>query len=197
MSSKTVMVIVLGSALLALLFGLYFWSLDAPGEPMSSASAVGDDPVRPEIATETQETETVVVAPLTDEKPHGEEGRHPVDLDKIREELPDNLYWMLGVPTENEAILERRKRWKDHDATLKGRVTSGTAAREEIDEYFARRERMSRDFVTFATRVLERYGDELPEQELGLYGLSVRMHVTRLEELPKERVRAYEFLALQ
>ncbi|MEO1171484.1 MAG: hypothetical protein AAFX94_05445, partial [Myxococcota bacterium] len=103
----------------------------------------------------------------------------------------------LGAPTEDADTLERRKRWKEHNATLKGRIVSGTASDEQIEEYFLRREQMSQDFVAFATRVLEEYGEALPEEELGLYGLSVRMHTTRLEGLPAEKERAYARKALQ
>jgi hypothetical protein len=34
--------------------------------------------------------------------------------------------------------------------------------------------------------VLADYGDELPEQERGLYELSIHMHRTRLLELPRQ-----------
>src|SRR5687768_1738665 len=33
---------------------------------------------------------------------------YPVDLDRLRERLPDNLYWQLGAPTDDKNILAQR-----------------------------------------------------------------------------------------
>ncbi|NPC81181.1 hypothetical protein HPC49_23500, partial [Pyxidicoccus fallax] len=109
---------------------------------------------------------------------------HPVDLASLREKLPDNLYWELGAPTKDPEVLKRReddaKRWND----LYGKVLSGSATEEEVRRYYEHRRRVSEDFITFAGAVLTEYGDRLPEQERGLYELSINMHRTRLAELP-------------
>ncbi|QRK14170.1 hypothetical protein JQX13_49380 [Archangium violaceum] len=112
--------------------------------------------------------------------------RHPVDLAKLRERLPDNLYWELSAPTKDPQVLQKRAeeglRWNE----LYGKVQSNTASEEEIHQYYEHRRRVSEDAIAFASQVLQEYGDQLPEQERGLYELSIRMHRTRLDELPRQ-----------
>lgn len=111
---------------------------------------------------------------------------HPVDLTALREQLPDNLYWSMGVPTKDPDLLRWREEQERHWYGLNGKVLSNTATEEEIQTYYAHRRRVSEDFMRFATAVLGAYGDRLPETERGLYELSLRMHRTRLEELPRQ-----------
>ncbi|HYO70887.1 MAG TPA: hypothetical protein VEU33_32885 [Archangium sp.] len=112
--------------------------------------------------------------------------RHPVDLEKLRALLPGNLYWEMGVPTKDPEVLRKRdeegRRWNE----LYGKVQSNTATEQEIHQYYEHRRKVSEDSIAFATAVLEQYGAQLPEQEQGLYALSIRMHRTRLEELPRQ-----------
>ncbi|WP_375766251.1 hypothetical protein NR798_31735 [Archangium gephyra] len=112
--------------------------------------------------------------------------RHPVDLEKLRTLLPGNLYWEMGVPTKDPEVLRKRdeegRRWNE----LYGKVQSNTATEQEIHQYYEHRRKVSEDSIAFASMVLEQYGAELPEQEQGLYALSIRMHRTRLEELPRQ-----------
>ncbi|MFP2934780.1 hypothetical protein ACLESO_58675, partial [Pyxidicoccus sp. 3LG] len=109
---------------------------------------------------------------------------HPVDLETLRAKLPDNLYWELAAPTKDPEVLQRRdedtRRWND----AYGKVLSGEATEEEVRQYYAHRREVSEDMVAFASAVLAEYGDRLPEQERGLYELSINMHRTRLKELP-------------
>jgi len=111
--------------------------------------------------------------------------RHPVDLEKLRELLPNNLYWETSVPTMDPEVLRKReeegRRWNE----LYGKVQSNTATEQEIHQYYEHRRKVSEDSIAFASKVLEQYGAQLPEQEQGLYALSIRMHRTRLEELPR------------
>lgn len=112
--------------------------------------------------------------------------RHPVDLEKLRELLPGNRYWEMGVPTKDAEVLREReeegRRWNE----LYGKVQSNTATEQEIHQYYEHRREVSEDAIAFASLVLEQYGSQLPEQEQGLYALSIRMHRTRLEELPRQ-----------
>lgn len=115
---------------------------------------------------------------------------HPVDLKALREKLPDNLYWTLAAPTQDPEVLRQReveeKRWND----VYGKVLSGEATEEEVHGYYAHRRQVSEDMMTFASTVLADYGNALPEQERGLYELSVDMHRTRLSELPRQEQEA-------
>ncbi|QSQ24193.1 hypothetical protein JY651_04265 [Pyxidicoccus parkwayensis] len=116
---------------------------------------------------------------------------HPVDLKALRAKLPDNLYWTVAAPTEDPQVLKQRdedsRRWND----VYGKVLSGTATEEEIRQYYSHRRQVSEDMMAFANTVLADYGDRLPEQERGLYELSVDMHRTRLAELPRQEQEAF------
>ncbi len=150
---------------------------DAPPSRLSPGTAIAiglDAGVPPEPGSDT---------PPATQAP----GKHPVDLARLRERLPDNLYWELGVPTKDPRVLQQRaeegQRWNE----LYGKVLSNTASEEEIHRYYDHRRRVSEDFIAFASLVLQEYGPQLPEQERGLYELSIQMHRTRLAELPRQR----------
>lgn len=130
---------------------------------------------------------------VTNEAP----ARHPVDLDELRELLPDNLYWETSVPTKDEEVLRKREEEARRWNVLFGKVQSNTATEEEIHQYFEHRRRVSEDAIAFASTVLERYGAQLPEQEQGLYALSIRMHRTRLDELPRQQEEALDRKRIQ
>lgn len=112
---------------------------------------------------------------------------YPVDVEHLRARLPGNLYWELGVPTRDPQQLRRRAEEEQRWNELFGKIQSNTASEEEIRSYYDRRRRISEDFIAFASAVLGEYGDRLPERDRGLYELSIRMHRTRLEELPRQQ----------
>jgi hypothetical protein len=124
--------------------------------------------------------------PAEPSRPEDSPRPHPVDLTALRERLPDNLYWSMGVPTKDPDLLRWREEQERYWYGLNGKVLSNTATEEEIHTYYAHRQRVSEDFMRFAAAVLDEYGDRLPETERGLYELSIRMHRTRLEELPRQ-----------
>jgi hypothetical protein len=111
---------------------------------------------------------------------------YPVDLVKLRAKLPDNLYWQLGAPTQDPQTLQMRAeeemRWNE----LFGKVESNTASEEEIHRYYDHRQKLSEDYIEFASVVLKEYKDKLPERDQGLYELSINLHRGRLAEIPKK-----------
>jgi len=115
-----------------------------------------------------------------------------VDLDALRAELPDNAFWELAAPTNDPAVLEARREARARANDELGKVMSNTGSESEVRAYYAERQRISSDYVTFTTRLIERYGDVLPERDLGLIELARRMHRTRLEELPRRLAEALE-----
>ncbi|MCY1046216.1 hypothetical protein OV208_33210 [Corallococcus sp. bb12-1] len=117
-------------------------------------------------------------------------GPYPVDLEALRAKLPDNLYWETGVPTKEPAELRRRAEVEAKWNTLFGRVQSNEATVEEVQRHFEHRRKVSEDAISFATTMLSDYGDKLPSQDQGLLELSVRMHRTRLAELPRQQEEA-------
>ncbi|REG36058.1 hypothetical protein ATI61_102432 [Archangium gephyra] len=162
---------------------------DAPGqEPRAALPEPGPSAPAPRTASASPGPAAVEtdagVPPIAEAAPGTAPARHPVDLEKLRALLPDNLYWEMGVPTKDPEVLRKRdeegRRWNE----LYGKVQSNTASEQEIHQYYEHRRKVSEDSIAFASAVLEQYGTQLPEQEQGLYALSIRMHRTRLEELP-------------
>ncbi|HKJ24602.1 MAG TPA: hypothetical protein VKB65_07255 [Myxococcota bacterium] len=115
-----------------------------------------------------------------------------VDLDALREELPDNLYWEMGAPTSDPAVIEARERERARWNEAWGQVLSGNASEADIHAYYEHRQQLSSDYLAFATRLLDEYRDVLPERDVGLLELSVRMHHKRLQELPRDLAQALE-----
>jgi hypothetical protein len=116
---------------------------------------------------------------------------YPIDLEELRRRIPDNLYWTLGAPTDDARVLEQRRERARQTNELYGKVLSTTATPEEIDRYYAERRRVSEDYIAFAQLVLADYRDELPEEHVGLYELSIKLHRARLAEIPRDRQEAH------
>ncbi len=115
---------------------------------------------------------------------------YPVDMERLREKLPDNLYWEVAAPTKDPEVLKKRDEASRHWNDMYGKVLSGMATEAEVHAYYAHRRKLSEDFLAFATTVLSDYGDVLPERDRGLYELSIQMHRTRLEELPRQEAES-------
>ncbi|MFN8644878.1 MAG: hypothetical protein U0802_25615 [Candidatus Binatia bacterium] len=113
-----------------------------------------------------------------------------VDLDEVRRAMPDNIYWKMGVPTKDEAEVERRERERDRWNEEYGKVLSGTGSEEEVRAYYDERARLSGDYVEFTTYLLDHYGDVLTERDVSLLQLARRLHLARLEEIPRSLEQA-------
>jgi len=115
---------------------------------------------------------------------------YPVNLARLRAELPRNRYWLDSVPTNDPEVLRRREAeaagWND----LHGKVLSGTATSDEIRTWVEHRRQVSEDAIEFAQRVLAEHGSELPDRDRGLLELAIDMHRTRLAELPRQESEA-------
>lgn len=150
------------------------------GAPRSGASVLDE----PSVAEEDHGANLVRSASSTPEDLAGR--GYPVDLERLRAQLPDNLYWQLGAPTDDPRELQERaeeqKRWED----LFGKVQSNTASEEEVRRYYEHSRRVSEDYIQFASLVLAQHRDELPEHDQGLYELSIKMHRSRLAEIPRQ-----------
>ncbi|WP_437755432.1 hypothetical protein [Sorangium sp. So ce1389] len=154
------------------------------GAPRPGPSVVHEHSVGDEHADEDHSADLVRSAANTPEDVAGR--GYPVDLERLRAQLPDNLYWQLGAPTDDPRELEARageqKRWED----LFGKVQSNTASEEEVRRYYEHSRRVSEDYIQFASLVLAQHRDELPERDQGLYELSIQMHRSRLAEIPRQ-----------
>jgi hypothetical protein len=120
------------------------------------------------------------------ESPPVANAAYPLNLERLRAEIPDNLYWRLGVPTRDPQVLQQRAEEEHIWNELFGKVQSNTASEEEIRRYYEHRRRLSEDYIQFSSLVLQEYGDQLPERDRDLYELSLQLHRTRLGEIPRQ-----------
>jgi hypothetical protein len=115
-----------------------------------------------------------------------------VDLDAVRATMPNNLYWVMSAPTKDADLLrwreEERARWN----VEYGKVLSNTATKEEVDAYYAHRQRLSTDYIEFAGYLLTGYSNRLAKQDLALLKLAIELHHARLEEIPRQLAEAHQ-----
>src|SRR5574337_865510 len=100
--------------------------------------------------------------------------------------MPDNLYFKLSVPTTDEQVLKQREAERAQWNVPYGKILSGTASEEEIRAYYDYHARLSGDNVELATYLLDHYGDQVPERDIGLLLLAKRLNLARLEEIPRK-----------
>ena len=115
-----------------------------------------------------------------------------VDMAQVRTAMPDNLYFQQAAPTKDPQVEERREAERERWNTEYGKILSGTATEEEIRAYYDHRARLSGDYIEFTTYLLDHYGGELPERDIGLLELARRLHQARLEEVPRKMEEALE-----
>lgn len=115
-----------------------------------------------------------------------------VDLDEVHKALPDNLYFDLSAPTNDPDVIAQRRAERERWNVEYGKILSGTGTEREIRDYYDQRARLSTDYVEFTTYLLDHYEDELPERDVGLLQLARRLHLARLEEIPRKVEEALE-----
>jgi hypothetical protein len=115
----------------------------------------------------------------------------------VRAALPDNLYWRTAAPTQDPQLLEEREHEKAFRNEQFGKILSGTGTDEEILDYYDHRMRVSTDYVAFTDYLLEHYGSDLTDQDLTLLHVARRLHLARLEEVPRKIEEARERLDQQ
>jgi len=120
-----------------------------------------------------------------------------VDLEAVRRAMPDNIYFKLAAPTKDEEVIAAREAERARWNVEYGKVLSGTGTDEEIRAYFDDRARVSTDYVEFVTYVLDHHREELPERDVTLLELARRLHLARLEEIPRKIQEAFERKRLQ
>jgi hypothetical protein len=113
-----------------------------------------------------------------------------VDMDEVRKAMPDNLYWKMSVPTRDPDVLRAREEERERWNREYGKVLSNTATAEEIDAYYEQRRRLSNDYIAFAGFLLLRYGRTLPERDVALLKIAIKLHMARLEEIPRQIAEA-------
>jgi type IV secretory pathway VirB10-like protein len=135
--------------------------------------------------------------PLLDDSEPPPKAFESIDLDAARAALPDNSYWDTAAPTTDPRLLGDRERADQERNAQYGRILSGDASDADIKEFFDRRMRLSSDYVRFVDWVLEHQGSKLSDQDLELLHVAKRLHLARLEEIPRRMQEAIDRKAKQ
>ncbi len=150
--------------------------------PPPSPPRVAEGPVGG-TSPELESLDKLLQVPAPEEGPPAE---YPVKMEQLQERLPDNLYWKTSAPTKDPEELRRRdeeaRRWNE----VFGKVQAGEASEEEIHRYYDYRRQLSEDHIAIAAMMLNEYGEHIPERDQGLLALSIQMHRTRLDEIPRQ-----------
>jgi hypothetical protein len=137
-------------------------------------------------------------APPPTKKPDHDELQAPelswdnVDMEAVRALKPNNRYWTMSAPTKDPEVLRKREEEQEHWNTEYGKVLSNTATAEEIDAYYDYRQKVANDNIAFAGYLLAAYGGKLPERDVALLKLAVKLNLARLEEYPRQIVEAQQ-----
>jgi hypothetical protein len=115
-----------------------------------------------------------------------------VEMDEVRAAMPENLYWKFAVPSADPRVAEEREAERDRWNVEYGKMLSGTGTEDEIRAYYDFRARLSTDYVELTTYLLDHYRDDLPERDVALLELARRLHLKRLEEVPRKIEEAFE-----
>ena len=181
---------------LALALGLGVWQVlrhRAPQAPPAAPLAAARPPAPPkpdELPPEPLPDAAETPAPGDEGEPFEETWSH-VDLDAVRAALPDNSYWHDMGPTQDQRLLDEREEQKKYWNEQWGKVLSGTGTEEEIRAYYEHRQRSSTDAIQFVDYLLEHRRDELTERDVAFLGLARRLHLARLQEIPRRLEEAY------
>lgn len=175
--------------------GFAWWHLRGPAQAPPAAREVKPaDPAAPSSAPPAAQAPADSPPPVVEPEPLGLAG---VDLEEVRAALPGNLYWEMAAPTDDPALLEARELAKEQRNLLYGKILSGTATDPEILDYYDYRMRASTDYVAFVDYLLEHHVGELTDQDHGLLLVARKLHLARLEEIPRRIQEARERKARQ
>lgn len=116
---------------------------------------------------------------------------YPVDLVEIKQRMPNNSYWELYEPSTNPEIIEYRKQEQEKWNKEYGKVLAGDASSGDIENYFARQQKISEDQLEFLGYLKKNYSSRLPERDLGLIDLGINLHTARLQQIPRDKKNAY------
>jgi hypothetical protein len=98
----------------------------------------------------------------------------------------------LRVVACRAQLLAQREEDRAYWEAEYGKVLSNTATEEQVRDYYAHQRMVSSDAIEFSTHLLEHYGDVLPERDVGMLQLAMKLHMAKLEELPRNLQAALE-----
>ena len=180
----------------------WLWLARTPAAPEQSPAPieVAEAPASEAPEASAAEPESELHPPLVPEGEGAVDEPPPfasIDLEAVRAALPDNLYWETAAPTQDPRLLGDRERARTHWNDQYGKLLSGTGTEEEIRAFFDHRMQISSDYVRFVDWVIEHQGEGLSEQDLSLLHIAKRLHLARLEEVPRRMQEALDRKAKQ
>lgn len=120
----------------------------------------------------------------------GPAASYPLNLELLRPQIPNNLYWELDAPTRDvEVAKQRAARAKKRNDDY-GRILSNEAEEGQIREYYDERRRISNDYLQLSALVLEGKAGEVSERDRGLFELTVNLHRERLKQIERDQLDA-------
>jgi len=185
-------------ALVLVVVGVWLGRRWYPGTTASSGGAVSGGASSPEAPSASLAPPADAPAddadaddPLTP-RHHGRNPWAAVDLDEVRAAMPNNTFWRTAAPTTDPEVLRAREEERERWNVEYGKVLSNTATKEEVDAYFAHRQQMSTDYIQFAAYLLQNYWQKLGVRNEGLLKLAIKLHLARLEEIPRQMAEAHQ-----
>lgn len=132
---------------------------------------------------------------IDDNLPMRSQESYALDLEKLRAEIPDNVYWKLDAPTSDVAVAKERAEQAKRRNTALGRIQANEASEQEIRAYYDERRRVSTDYLQLAKLVLEGKAGEVSDRDRGLFELTVTLHQGRLQQIERDQSDALGRLA--
>ena len=115
-----------------------------------------------------------------------------VNLSALQADMPDNLYWEMGAPTQDESVKEIRKEKREYWRQQANKIHANLAEEQEIRDYYSYQNALSEDYVTLTSELIKRNGQDLPDQDYQMLILAAKLHLGRLQEIPAQLARAIE-----
>lgn len=115
-----------------------------------------------------------------------------VDLDAIRDAIPNNLYWSMSAPTTDEAVLAEREAKRAELKAIETKMMARHATEQEIRDYYNYQTKLSEDYVIALTEIINRYGHEIPDDDYSGQTLARTLHLSKLQEMPAKMTQALE-----
>ena len=124
-----------------------------------------------------------------------------IDLEALKEKYPNNLYWEMAAPTQDEALKEQRKDTRDYWRQQRNQISANLADEYTIREYYTYQNALSEDYVAVTDDILDNYSEGLSESDYRMLLMANRLHAKRLQEIPgqldKSLQHRRDFLARQ
>ena len=115
-----------------------------------------------------------------------------VDLDEVRNAIPNNLYWTMSAPTTDEAMLAEREAKREELQTVETKMMARHATEQEIRDYYSYQTKLSEDYVIALTEIINRYGHVIPDDDYSGQTLARTLHLSKLQEMPSKLTQALE-----